>query len=72
MVNHPNRSKPSLRLNVVNELLSDGSEVFNVHVRDGDRRLLFVFHAISDNAATELVADLRSAVHAYTVDTVEG
>ena len=59
-----------IRFNVVTEVLSDGSKAFNVHMRDSDRRLLFVFHAITETAAHELIADLRSAVHAYTVDVV--
>jgi hypothetical protein len=49
---------------LITKRLSDGSHVHNVLF---DRTTL---HAISEEAAHELMRDLRSAVHSYTVDEV--
>jgi len=54
---------------VIPNRLTDGSETFNVQVREGEDRM--TFHAVTDADADALAAKLAAAISEHTVDVCD-
>jgi hypothetical protein len=53
------------------EILSDGSKVFNVIIESGNGNAV-ALHAVTESDAGSLTARLKLAITGHTVDSLEG